>query len=68
MVGVSNMDHDHVVSGEILESLKNGFEMGTYKPYPIKSDRVFGLDQVGKGYELVLKDLTRDRVVINPQF
>lgn len=67
LVGVSNMDHNHVVCGEILESLKNGFEHGTYKPYSIKSDRVFGLDEVGKGYDLVLKDLTRDRVVINPQ-
>ena len=67
MIGVSNMDHDHIVSSEILNKLKDGFEQGTYKPYPIKRNRVFGLDEVMNAYKLVLKDLTRDRVVINPQ-
>ena len=67
LVGVSNMDHDHIVSGGILENLREGFEKGTYKPYPIRSDKIFGLDEVREAYNLVLQDVTRDRVVINPQ-
>ena len=68
LVGVSNMDHDHIVSGGILETLRKGFENGTYKPYPIRSDKIFGLDEVREAYNLVLQDVTRDRVVINPQY
>ena len=67
LVGVSNMDHDNVVSGEIMEAMRAGFEDGTYKPYPIRDDHVFGLDNVETGYKMVLEDRTRDRVVINPQ-
>ena len=67
LVGVSNMDHDNVVSGEIMEAMRAGFEDGTYKPYPIRDDHVFSLDNVETGYKMVLEDRTRDRVVINPQ-
>ncbi len=67
LVGVSNMDHDNVVSGEIMEAMRAGFEDGTYKPYAIRDDHVFGLDNVETGYKMVLEDRTRDRVVINPQ-
>jgi NADPH2:quinone reductase len=67
LVGVSNMDHDHIVSGEILEDVRAGFEAGDYRPYPIKEDHVFGLDDVETGYKMVLMDQTRDRVVIKPQ-
>ena len=67
LVGVSNMDHDNVVSGEIMEAVRQGFEDGTYKPYPILDDHVFGLEDVESGYTMVLKDQTRHRVVINPQ-
>ncbi len=67
LIGVSNMDHDAVVSAEILEALHQGFERGIYKPYPIRDDHVLGLDAVADGYKMVLQDETRDRVVINPQ-
>ena len=62
------MDHNHIVSGGILENLYEGFENGTYKPYPIKNDKIFGLDNVREAYNLVLRDITRNRVVINPQY
>ena len=67
LVGVSNMDHDAVISGEILEAMRDGFEHGIYKPYPIRDDHVFSLDAATTGYHRVLQDATRDRVVINPQ-
>lgn len=67
LVGVSNMDHDNVVSGEIMESVRNGFETGVYKPFPIVESATFALDQAIDAYKVVLKDETRDCVVINPQ-
>ena len=67
LVGVSNMDHDAVISGEFLEAMRDGFEHGIYKPYPIRDDHVFSLDAAAIGYDRVLQNETRERVVINPQ-
>ena len=61
------MDHDAVISGEMLEEMRDGFEHGIYKPYPIRDDHVFSLDAAENGYRRVLQNETRDRVVINPQ-
>ena len=67
LVGVSNMDHDHVVSAKLLDSMRPGFESGIYRPYPILNDARFALDAAGDAYRLVLGDRTRNRVVIEPQ-
>ncbi|NQV56258.1 MAG: zinc-binding alcohol dehydrogenase family protein [Rhodospirillales bacterium] len=66
MVGVSNMDHDNVVSAKLMDRMRKGFEDGAYRPYPIKDDRVFGLADAGEAYVTVLEDRTRDRIVIEP--
>ena len=67
MVGVSNMDHGNILSGELLEEMRPGFESGVYKPYPVKDDNVYGLDNAGDAYCIVLEGESRDRIVINPQ-
>ncbi|MBT5938531.1 MAG: zinc-binding alcohol dehydrogenase family protein [Rhodospirillaceae bacterium] len=67
MIGVSNMDHDNILSGELLEDMKSGFESGAYKPYPIKDENVYSLENAGEAYKIVLKGLSRDRIVINPK-
>ena len=67
MVGVSNMDHDNIISAEMMDWLRPGFESGLYKAFPIKDDAVYGLDKAVEGYKRVLKDLTRDRIVIDPK-
>ena len=67
LVGVSNMDHDHVVSAKLLDSMYPGFEAGIYRPYPILNDARFALDACGDAYRLVLGNHTRDRVIIEPQ-
>ena len=67
MVGVSNMDHDNILSAEMMDWMRPGFESGVYKPFPIKDDAVYGLDNVVDGYKRVLKDQTRDRIVIDPK-
>ena len=67
MIGVSNMDHDNIISGEILEEIKSGFETGVYKPYTIKKDNIYTLEEAGEAYNIVLKGLSRDRIIINPR-
>ena len=67
MVGVSNLDYDNIRSAEIMRTIRPGFEDGTYKPYAILDDCVFGLDRAADGYKIVLEDVRRDRIVIDPK-
>ncbi|MDP6258984.1 MAG: hypothetical protein QGH63_07840, partial [Rhodospirillales bacterium] len=67
MIGVSNMDHNNILSGELLEDTKSGFESGAYKPYPIKDENVYSLEDAGEAYKIVLKGASRDRIVIDPK-
>ena len=66
MIGVSNMDHNNIVSGELLENMKSGFETGVYKPYPIDNKNVYKLEDANEAYNIVLKGLSRDRIIIDP--
>ena len=50
-----------------LEALRAGFESGTYRPYAINDDCIFGLATANEGYKIVLEDTRRDRVVIDPR-
>ena len=67
MVGVSNLDYDNIRSAEIMRAIRPGFEDGTYRPYAILDDCVFGLDRATDGYKVVLEDVRRDRIVIDPK-
>jgi len=67
LIGISNMDHDHVVSAELLAHMRPGFEAGAFKPFPIKDGARFGLEDAEEAYRLVLEDRTRDRIIIQPQ-
>jgi NADPH:quinone reductase len=67
MIGVSNMDHDNILSGDMMADMRAGFESGDYKPYPIKDENVYGLEDAGEAYKIVLKGLSRDRIVITPK-
>jgi NADPH:quinone reductase-like Zn-dependent oxidoreductase len=67
MIGVSNMDHDNILSGTLLEDMKSGFESGAYKPYPIKPENIYGLEATREAYKIVLNGLSRDRIVIDPK-
>jgi len=66
MIGVSNMDHDNIVAGKLLEDMKSGFETGVYQPYPISNKNTFKLEDAGEAYNIVLKNLSRDRIIIDP--
>jgi NADPH2:quinone reductase len=67
LIGVSNMDHDHVVSAALLARMGPGFGAGNFRPFPIEDGAVFGLEEVDEAYRLVLEDRTRDRIIIQPQ-
>ncbi|MBT3549610.1 MAG: zinc-binding alcohol dehydrogenase family protein [Rhodospirillaceae bacterium] len=67
LIGVSNMDHDHIVSAELLSRMRPGFDAGAFKPFPILDGARFGLDGANDAYRMVLQDRTRDRVIIQPQ-
>jgi NADPH2:quinone reductase len=66
MIGVSNMDHDNIVSGGLMDNMKSGFESGIYKPYPINSVNIYALEEADEAYNIVLKGLSRDRIIIDP--
>ena len=66
MIGVSNMDHDNIISGQMLEDMKSGFETGAYKPYPINNENIYTLESAEEAYKIVLKGLSRDRIIIDP--
>ena len=66
IIGVSNMDHDNIVSGGLLNDMKSGFEAGVYQPYPISNKNTFKLEDAGEAYNIVLKNLSRDRIIIDP--
>ena len=66
MIGVSNMDYDCIQSGKLLEEMKLGFETGLYKPYPILKKNTYDLENAVEAYRIVLKGLSKDRIIINP--
>ena len=67
MIGISNMDHNCIQSGELLEDMKSGFESGAYKPYQIRDENIYGLEHAIEAYKIVLKGLSRERIIINPK-
>ena len=67
MVGISNMDYDHIISSKLLESIKSGFDNGAYKPFPIIPKNIYSLDKIELAYKSVLRNLSRNRIVINPE-
>ena len=66
-VGVSNMDNSCTDCADVFEELRPGFEDGTLKPYAVKDDAVFSLDQAKTAYATVLEGKRRDRIMFDPQ-
>jgi len=66
LVGVASTLYDSRELGLVLENLRPGFESGALKPYPIYDDVVFALNEAKQAYELVINNLTRNRVIIDP--
>ncbi|MNG40327.1 hypothetical protein D3C84_1288630 [compost metagenome] len=62
-VGIDSLAMDCVASTAQLDAMREGFERGTLKPFPVA--RHFGLDEAMDAYRLVLSGST-DRVVLRP--
>ncbi|GAA4336227.1 zinc-binding alcohol dehydrogenase family protein [Variovorax defluvii] len=62
-VGIDSLAMGCVASTAQLDVMREGFERGTLKPFPVA--RAFGLDEAADAYRLVLSGST-DRVVLRP--
>ncbi|MDM0033360.1 zinc-binding alcohol dehydrogenase family protein [Variovorax sp. J22P271] len=62
-VGIDSLAMDCVAATGQLDAMREGFERGTLKPFPVA--RAFTLDQAAEAYRLVLSGST-DRVVLRP--
>lgn len=62
-VGIDSLAMDCVASTAQLDAMREGFERGTLKPFPVA--RSFGLDEALQAYRQVLSGST-DRVVLRP--
>ena len=64
-VGIDTLALDSVAGARILDLLAPGFEDGTLKPFPVRIDHVYGLDDALAAYRSVLEG-ARERVVLTP--
>lgn len=62
-VGIDSLAMDCIASTAQLDAMREGFERGTLKPFPIA--RAYRLDEAIDAYRLVLSGST-DRVVLRP--
>jgi NADPH2:quinone reductase len=62
-VGIDSLALDCVAATAQLDAMREGFERGTLKPFPVA--RAFTLDEAADAYRLVLSGST-DRVVLRP--
>ncbi|WP_088958532.1 quinone oxidoreductase family protein [Variovorax sp. HW608] len=62
-VGIDSLAMDCIASTVQLDAMREGFERGTLKPFPVA--RAFALDEAIDAYRLVLSGST-DRVVLRP--
>ena len=62
-VGIDSLAMDCIDSTAQLDAMREGFERGTLKPFPVA--RSFALDQAAEAYRLVLSG-SPDRVVLRP--
>ncbi|WP_431274540.1 quinone oxidoreductase family protein [Variovorax ureilyticus] len=62
-VGIDSLAMDCIASTAQLDAMREGFERGTLKPFPVA--RAYGLDEAIDAYRLVLSGST-DRVVLRP--
>lgn len=64
-VGIDTLALPSVASGDVLKELVPGFASGALKPFPIKPDAIYRLEDAAKAYAAVMS-WSRDRVVFEP--
>ena len=64
-VGIDTLALDSGECAQILDALKPGFESGKLRPFPVREDHCFALEDAAAAYRAVLKGST-ERVVLTP--
>jgi NADPH2:quinone reductase len=64
-VGIDTLGLSSVASGEVLRELTPGFASGHLKPFPIRSNALYPLEQAKAAY-IAVAGSSRDRVILRP--
>ena len=64
-VGIDTLALSSLATGDVLKELIPGFASGALKPFPIRPEAVYGLNDAAKAYVAVMS-WSRDRVVLEP--
>lgn len=65
-VGIDTLALSSVAAGDVLKELVPGFACGALKPFPIKPEAVYPLEDAAKAYVAVMS-WSRDRIVFEPR-
>ena len=64
-VGIDTLGLSSVASAAVLRDLVPGFDSGQLKPFPIRADATYSLDDARAAYQAVAGS-SRDRVILKP--
>ncbi len=64
-VGIDTLALSSLATGDVLKELISGFAAGALKPFPIRPEAVYSLNDAAKAYVAVMS-WSRDRVVLEP--
>jgi len=64
-VGIDTLGLSSVATGAVLRELGPGFASGHLKPFPVRSNAVYPLQQARAAFAAVA-DSSRDRVILRP--
>ena len=65
-VGIDTLALSSVATGDVLKELVPGFASGALKPFPIKPEAIYSLEDAAKAYVAVM-GWSRDRVIFEPR-
>lgn len=64
-LGIDSLALSGAEGAEILTSLRPGFESGKLRPFPVRENAVFALENAGQAFKAAWEG-SRDRIVIRP--
>jgi NADPH:quinone reductase-like Zn-dependent oxidoreductase len=64
-VGIDTLALSSIATGEVLKELVPGFASGALRPFPIRPDAVYRLEDAAKAYVAVMGS-ARDRIIFEP--
>jgi NADPH:quinone reductase-like Zn-dependent oxidoreductase len=64
-VGIDTLALSSVATGDVLKELAPGFASGALKPFPIRPEAIYSLEDAARAYVAVMS-WSRDRVVFEP--